>query len=122
MGVYNADGSALGELSYLLRATIGRAHCALCDITHGRVRERAEWRECRERLPVRLATYHRDDQPEPVRLAAGTAPVVVAETADGAVYVLLGPDELEMCGGSPERLVDAIEVAAANAGLLWPVD
>ena len=59
VGVYDADGTVLGELSYFLRARIGRAHCSLCDITHGRIRERADWRACRGRLPVRFTTYHR---------------------------------------------------------------
>ena len=121
VGVYNADGTALGELSYFLRARIGRAHCALCDITHGRLRERADWRASHERLPVPFATYHRNDQPESIREASGgRAPVVVAETTGGAVVVLLGPEELERCGGSPERLVDAVEQAAIEARLNWP--
>ena len=118
VGVYNADGSALGELSYFLKARIGRAHCALCDVTHGRIRERADWQACRERLPVSFATFHRDDQPVSIRSAsAGRLPVVVAEMTDGRVVVLLGPDELERCAGSPERLVMAIDRAVADAGL-----
>ena len=64
IGVYDADGTVLGELSYFLRARVGRAHCALCDITHGRVRERDDWRAERDRLPVPFTTFHRDDQPD----------------------------------------------------------
>ena len=55
VGVYDADGSLLGELSYFLRARVRRAHCALCAITHGRVRERRAWRASRDRLPVPFA-------------------------------------------------------------------
>jgi hypothetical protein len=44
VGVYDADGTALGELSYFLRASVGRAHCALCDVTHGRTPTRSEHR------------------------------------------------------------------------------
>ena len=120
VGVYDASGSVLGELSYFIRARVGLAHCALCEVTHGRVRERADWRSCRDGLPVPFATYHRDDQPEAVRTASGRrAPVVVAELDDDSVVVLLGPDELERCGGEPERLVGAIERAVADAGLAW---
>ena len=105
IGVYDADGTVLGELSYFLRARVGRAHCALCDITHGRVRERADWRACRDELPVPFVTYHRDDQPDEVRAAAsGIAPVVLAES-DSGFRVVAGPDDLEACAGSPERLV-----------------
>lgn len=112
IGVYDADGSILGELSYLVQARLGRAHCDLCDITHGRVRERADWRAARDRLEVPFATFHRDDQPESVRAAAGGAtPVVVAELTDGVVVPLLGRDALAGCGGSPDRLIDAVRAA-----------
>lgn len=121
IGVYDADGSVLGELSYFLRARIGRAHCALCDITHGRVRKRSDWQASRVRLPVPLVTFHRDDQPDDVRRAGGnTPPAVIAETEEGQLLVLLGPENLESCTGSPDRLVDAIEAAAETQGLHWP--
>jgi hypothetical protein len=120
IGVYDADGTVLGELSYFLRARMGRAHCALCDITHGRVRERDDWRTARDRLPVPFTTFHRDDQPAAIRAAAGgVAPVVLAETADGLV-VVAGPDELGACKGSPEQLVAAVQSAMATHDLTWP--
>jgi hypothetical protein len=115
VGVYDADGSIRGELTYFLKARFGRAHCALCDITHGRVRERADWRECRDRLPVPFVTYHRDDQPEAVRNASnGAVPVVLAETADGRLHVLAERQDLEDCRGSPDALVRALESAMAT--------
>jgi hypothetical protein len=118
IGVYDADGSILGELSYFVQARIGRAHCDLCDITHGRVRERADWRAARDRLEVPFATFHRDDQPDSVRTAVGgAAPVVVAELSDGAVVPLLGRDALARCGGSPDRLVDAVRAALEERDL-----
>lgn len=120
IGVYDADGTLKGELTYWLGARIGRAHCSLCDITHGLVRERVNWRECRGRLPVPFDTYHRDDQPDPVRQTArGLAPVVVVE-AGSDMHVLLGPPELEACDGSGDALVVAIEQAVQQRGLLWP--
>jgi len=121
VGVYDADGSVLGELSYFVRARFGRAHCALCDITHGRVRERADWKACRERLPVPFITFHRDDQPSEVRDAGGDdAPAVIAETGRGRLVLLLGPAELEGCAGSPLRLLEAVDTAVQVRGLRWP--
>ena len=119
VGVYDADGTAWGELSYWVGARLGRAHCALCDITHGSVREKATWKACRSGLPVPFATYHRNDQPEAVRAAlAGRYPAVVAETEVGMV-VLLDATALEDCGASPERLVQAIGSAVARLGIAW---
>lgn len=120
VGVYDADGTLRGELAYWVGARLGRRHCSLCDITHGAVRERPEWKACRADLPVPFATFHRNDQPDPVRAAAGgRAPVVLAETGAG-MTVLLWPPELEACDGSADRLVDAIEGAAARLALTWP--
>lgn len=120
IGVYDADGSVIGELSYFLRRRIGRAYCALCDVTHGRVRERPAWRAARDRLSVPFVACHRDDQsPEIRRAAGGAAPVVLAETAAGELVVVLRRKELEDCEGSPDRLVDAIEAAAAARRLGW---
>ena len=76
---------------------------------------------CAAGLPVEFVTFHRDEQPEPIRRAAGgRAPVVLAETRRGPV-VLLGAAELEACDGSIDRLVEAIESAASRRGLGWPV-
>jgi hypothetical protein len=117
VGVYDAEGTLRGELSYWVGARLGRAHCALCDVTHGLLRERRDWRECREAMPVPFDTYHLDDQPPAVRDAAqGVAPVVLAETAVGYV-VLLGPSQLEACSGSVASFSAALDRAVAGAGL-----
>src|SRR4051794_28523893 len=109
VGVYDADSTLRGELAYWVGARLGRRHCSLCEITHGSVRQRPEWKSCQAELPVPFDTYHRNDQPHPVRSAAsGRVPVVVAETKAGHM-VLLGPAELEACGGSIDLLVAAIE-------------
>ena len=111
IGVYDADGTLRGELAYWFGARLGRAHSALCEITHGLARERSDWKACRDGLPVSFDTFHRDDQPEAVRNATGdVAPVVVAETASGIVGLLESAD-LDACVGSVHRLVDAIEHA-----------
>ena len=120
IGVYDADGTMRGELSYFVRARLGRAHCALCEITHGRVRERRDWQDQRTRLPVPIEVFHRDDQPEAARLAGGSSPpVVLAETIDGRCRLLLSRAELEECAGSPRRMVDAILDAVSRQGLGW---
>ena len=63
-------------------------------------------------------TFHRDDQPDDVRRAAvGALPVVVAETTDDRLVVLVGPTDLEDCHGSPEALTERLVVAAAEQGL-----
>jgi len=119
VGVYNANGTVVGELAYLIRARMGGSHCALCDVTHGLVRERPEWEACRTQLRAPFDTYHVNDQPGPVRAAYdGRAPVVLAET-DTAMIPLLGTPELSACAGSMERLTIAIDDAVEAPGLKW---
>jgi hypothetical protein len=84
------------------------------------VRERSDWKSCKEGIAVPFDTYHRNDQPSSVRSAtADTAPVVVAETTSG-ITLLLGPKELDACGGSVEQLIELIEAAVLEKGLEWP--
>ena len=119
VGVYDADSTLRGELTYWVGARLGRRHCSLCEITHGSVRQRPEWKVCQAGLPVPFGTFHRDDQPDVIRAAAGgRAPVVVAETDSGHV-LLLGPEDLDACDGSIDRLVAAIEQSADHLGLAW---
>lgn len=120
VGVYDADSTIRGELGYWIGARLGRRHCSLCDITHRSIRERAEWKASRTGLPVPFPTFHRDDQPAAIREAAsGRAPVIVAET-DTTPVLLLTPHDLDACSGSIDRLVAAIEQAAARLHLTWP--
>jgi hypothetical protein len=119
VGVYDADSTLRGELSYWVGARLGRRHCSLCEITHGSVRQRPEWKACQAGLPVPFDTFHRNDQPDTIRAASGgQAPVVVAETEAGLV-LLLSPEDLDACDGSIDRLVDAIEQTATGLGLIW---
>ena len=119
IGVYDADSTLRGELAYWVGARLGRRHCSLCDITHGSVRQRPEWKACQAGLPVPFDTFHRNDQPDTIRAASnGETPVVVAETDTGHV-VLLDAGDLAACDGSIDQLVEAIEQAATRAGLTW---
>ncbi len=119
VGVYDADGTLRGEVSYWVGARLGRRHCSLCDITHGTLRQRPEWKACTAGFPVPFDTYHRNDQPDLIRSTADDqAPIVVAVTDVGSV-VLLGPKELDRCQGSVDRLVEAIEAAVDRLGLDW---
>ena len=119
VGVYDADSTLRGELSYWIGARLGRRHCSLCEITHGSVRRRPEWKTCQEGLPVPFDTYHRNDQPDAVRLAfGGDAPIVVAVTDTGH-ELLLATQDLDACDGSIDRLVEAIEASVARLELTW---
>jgi hypothetical protein len=121
VGVYHAEGNLWGELSYWVGARLGRAHCALCDITHGTFRRKRSWDACQQELVVPFTTWHLDDRPDDVRAASeGHTPCVLARTEDNALVVIVGPDELNRCGGDPAALVDALMEGVSHAGLRLP--
>jgi len=119
VGVYDADSTLRGELTYWIGARLGRRHGSLCEITHGLVRQRSSWKQCQAGLPVPFETFHRNDQPESIRATTqDQAPVVVAVT-DASNVLLLSPEELEACNGSIDLLVAAIQHAADRLDLFW---
>ena len=111
VGVYNADSTFVGEVSYWVGARFGVAHCSLCDVTHGLFTERADWKSCRDQAPFSISMFHRNDQPDAVRAAANDVTPVVVALVNDEYQVLLGPQQIDACEGSPERLVDAIAKA-----------
>ena len=113
IGVYDADGGLRGELAYLTGRLLGVAHCALCDITHGRSGEKPGFRALRRSLGVPVATIHRNEQPEGLReVTQGRLPCVVGETAEG-YELILGRADLEACRS---------DVPCLEAALLRAID
>lgn len=102
LGVYDADGGVIGEVAYVVGHFLGRAECALCDITHT-WRRKPEWDEMVGRLGVPFALRHRNEVDDEVRAALAEAglPVVLGRDADGWRPVL-SRAELERAGGSVE--------------------
>ena len=108
IGVYNADGTVVGEVAYWIGARFGRAHCSLCEITHGTFRVKDEWVACERGLSIPFRTFHRDDAPADVlRVADGRFPIVVRRTA-GAVNVVMTPEQVDSFHGSPESFTEAL--------------
>ena len=117
VGVYDADGSLSGEVRYWIGARLGRAHCSLCEITHGLFREKSDWKDCRRELNAEFTTFHRDDAPADVLEACEhQLPVVVARRGSD-LFVLLGPGELESLGGDVETFHAALVTACAQHGI-----
>lgn len=119
VGVYDADGTIRGEVAYVVGSWLGRAHCSLCDITHGVLRSRKGWRACKAGLPVPFDTVHRNEIPPALADLDAEPAFVAAETDDGP-RLLLDDAALEACAGDPEALMAAIEAAVERLGLAWP--
>jgi hypothetical protein len=97
VGVYHADGTLLGEIRYLIGKILGDGHCALCDITHGLVREKPEFQACRASLGIPFRTLHLNERDDDLRaFTEGKTPCVVGRSDDGWEFVLSSED-LEAC-------------------------
>lgn len=111
IGIYEADGSLLGELSYVVGKLLGRRHCALCDITHGAVKKKPEFVALEERLPLPIELLHLDERTPAQREASeGHTPCVLLEDDDG-LRVVLTAEDLDRCEGDVacfEELVGAL--------------
>jgi len=99
IGVYDADASLLGEVSYWVGARLGITHCSLCELTHGLFAKKSEWTLCADSLSVPFRLFHRDDAPNDVITAlGGKFPAVLLRTTEG-VKTILTKEELENFDG-----------------------
>lgn len=119
VGIYNAKGSLMGELQYVVGKMLGSAHCALCDISHRGVGEKAEFRACRSEIPVPFEVVHLDERPADLMgLTQGKTPCVVARGEDEA-YILLDAAQLETCGGDVAAFRRLLDDVMAQRGLVF---
>ena len=119
-GIYDADGGLRGEAAYVIGHLLGRRECALCDLTHGPLRRKAEWDAMAATLPVPFALAHRNEVEAPLAgLVEGALPCVVADTGQGPRLLVDAP-ALAGCGGGVEAFAEVLERAVAEAGLAWP--
>ena len=108
IGVYDADSTLLGEISYWVGARLGTAHCSLCELTHGLFTKKSEWKQCAESLAVPFHLFHRDDAPNDVLAAlTGQFPAVLQRTTED-LTVILTKDELERFDGQTSDFAEWI--------------
>ncbi|MDA2965142.1 MAG: hypothetical protein O3C50_01330 [Actinomycetota bacterium] len=112
-GVYDADATIWGEMSYWLGARFGFRHCSLCDITHSLFRKKSAWQDCQRQLAdkynLTFHTFHRNDQPEKLKpMINGNYPAVVAEDINGRLSIFMDDLALKECNASPELFLAQI--------------
>lgn len=105
IGVYDADATLIGEISYWLKARVGATHCALCELTHGVFRTKREWVSCSRELAVPFQTFHRNDAPADVLQTSQQFPVVLVRRSSG-LSVLLDADALDEFAGDTVKFAD----------------
>ena len=109
VGIYDADSTLLGEVSYWIGARLGKRHCSLCELTHGTFTMKSQWKSCATSLQIPFATHHRNDAPsDALAVAAGAFPTVLARFSDG-LQVVLTPVELSKFNGDTVAFVNALQ-------------
>jgi hypothetical protein len=117
--VYQADTGILGELGYAVAKLLRRRHCALCDLTHQGIRPKRDFQVMCARLPVPVDLVHLNERSAEVRAASESrTPCVLAGVA-GELVLLLGPRDLEACGGSVEEFETRLRAAAVDQDLVF---
>lgn len=112
-GVYDADATVVGEVSYWIGARFGVRHCSLCDITHSLFKEKSEWQNCQKILAqehgVNFQAFHRNDAPVQVRIVAGgNYPVVISKNTVGCFEVFMDNEAISSCGKSAQTFLNEI--------------
>jgi hypothetical protein len=110
VGVYDADGGIVGEARYVIGHLLGRAECALCDITHSPVRRKPAWDAMTRTLGIPFALVHRNEQSPEVAAVTATwgLPAVVGRDASGRWHALLTRGDLRAAAGSVEQVGAAL--------------
>jgi hypothetical protein len=108
VGIYNADGTILGELRYVVGKLRGTVLCSLCDITHGKVRPRKDFLAACTEAAVEIELLHRNEATSEQLAAAGILPALIVE-AEGTWRCVLTASDLEECAGSPAQLISRLQ-------------
>ena len=107
----------MGEVRYLRDKCLGKAECALCDLSHGwSPLGRSDWRR-RKGVSVSLNWLHRDELPGHVAAqVAGQLPCVAVDR-DGKIEIVIGREALRGCEGDFSVFEHLLEqtVRALNA-------
>lgn len=113
IGVYDADGGLVGELSYFFGHLVGVQHCTLCDITHSPVAKKKQWKEFERRIHDELGIdwvlVHKNERSDAqLAASAGREPCVLLEDDAGKLSMILDWTDLKLARGSVESFERAV--------------
>jgi len=112
IGIYHADSGLRGHLRYAFGKITQGEGCALCDITHGRLREKSEFEDCKRAFGWPLELRYRDESsPALTTFLQARTPAVVGLLESGRYRLLMGPQALEEINGDVYGFRAALEAA-----------
>ncbi len=112
IGIYNANGSLLGEMRYVFDKVFLKKHCALCDITHGiSYKAKTTWLEQVERFPIPIKTLHLDEISDDIRQVVADKVPCVVMVKDDSIDIVMNNEELQACDSNPEQFFERLRVS-----------
>lgn len=117
IGVYNADGGIVGELSYIVGKTFQGKHCELCDITHSPFRRKKSWDEFVGGLGYPFELFHLNELSAELRSFVGEQAPLVILRREGELSVLLTGQDMAACEGEVAEFAQLITTRLAAVGL-----
>lgn len=111
--IYKTESGFFEDLKGAAKKAVGgESVCALCNITHGVISEKDEWRAFLERQDPEPVFYHADDIPDRVQAHLQdheiSLPVVLRQ--DGAEFTVAADSQaLSACRGTPSCLIDILQ-------------
>ena len=112
IGIYDADGGIVGEIRYFVGKIFSNKHCSLCDITHGKSKDK--WATCKKRLPITIDFIHLNERNDEIKkYTQGVTPCVIGKTASGYVTVIT-KNEMGECNGDVKKFEKLIHRKLEN--------
>ena len=107
VGVYNADGSILGELKFTMGKITGKSDCGLCDLTHGwNPLGKPSWRNACSASSVEIELVHRDEITSGQNEVAGDLPAVIIQLGETWMKLMSAEDISSFKGNSSGFLAE----------------
>ncbi len=97
----------MGELQYFFGKMVGKAHCALCDITHGKFKEKRAFSKCKQDLNLPFDLLHLDELDFNLKKFHSDAPCVIGIN-NSEYSLIITKDELEKCSSGVEDFFELL--------------
>lgn len=109
IGVYNADGGIVGELTYVFGHLIGVRSCSLCDISHSPIKKKSSFKALEQHLlaehGIIVRMIHLNERNEREQKASeGREPCMLLEYPDKSISMFLDSTDLKALSGSVSSL------------------
>jgi hypothetical protein len=109
--VYDGDSGLGAMLLGVVKKSVGKEECALCEITYGPLGKRGTWRACEARLGVIVDELHRDQLPESWGLLRTELPCILGRVRDERPFIVVTRDDIVACRGSADALEQRLRTA-----------